>query len=405
MKTEIEEKLITFKMSGSTKTTLFGMIVLGILSFVGGFFMLSHETSIHGHSNPAWSALLVSTYFVLGIALIGVFYTAISHVTGAAWSVSFRRLTEAYGKFLPIGLILLVATFFGIHDLYEWSHSDVAAKDHLIHHKGAYLNANFFVIRLIIIGVIWSIFGYIFHKNSLKQDTGKNPEHTKFNAKLGGGFLVFFAASLSVASFDLLMSLTPHWFSTMFGVYCFAGLAQAGVGTFIIFIRYFKKNGYLGNLVNENHIHDLGKYLFGFCVFYAYIGFSQFMLIWYANMPEETFWYEQRMVGGWGWITAMLPFIKFIIPFLLLLNRPSKRDLGFLSKVAMWVVFTEVVELYWIVFPSNFDTFNVVGFLVTLGVVIGGLGMFIFTVLKSLESGKLIPVGDPRLEDCLHHHQ
>jgi hypothetical protein len=191
----------------------------------------------------------------------------------------------------------------------------------------------------------------------------------------------------------------------MWAVYCFAGIIQSTFATFAIIIYYLKKNNFYGDTVNENHIHDVGKFMLGFTVFWAYIAFSQFMLIYYANLPEETFMYEQRLTGGWTPITISIPFIKFIVPFLLLLNRPNKRDINFLVKVALWILIAESVELYWIVFPSNFEHFNPLGLILSLGFTLGMFGLFGFIVLKGLEKNKLIPVGDPRLEQCLNHHQ
>ena len=409
MKAEIQENLINFKLSGSTRNVLFLMILIGIVSFVGGFFGLHLEARHPGaHSNPAWSALLVATVFILGIAITGVFFTAIGHITGAHWLVTIRRITENFGKFLPVGLLLLaILVIFGTHDLYEWSHTDnpEIMKDKLIPHKSAWLNAPFFIVRLIVIAGIWSLFGFLFHRNSVAQDTDKDVSHTSTNAKLAGGFLLFFTISFSVVAFDLLMSLTPHWFSTMWGVYIFAGAYQTGLSALAVSIFYLKKNGYLGDAVNDNHIHDVGKFILSFCVFWAYIAFSQFMLMWYANLPEETFWFEQRLMGGWTAISYAIPFIKFIIPFFLLLNRPNKRDINFLAKVALWILFSHVIELYWIVFPSNFEHFNIAGLGVTLGVSIGVVGLFGLVVLKYMESSKLIPVGDPRIEKSLGHHQ
>lgn len=409
MKAEIQDNLINFKLSGTTRNTLFLMILIGIVSFVGGFFGL-HFESRHagGHSNPAWSALLVATFFILGISITGIFFTAIGHITGAHWLVTMRRITETYSKFLPIGAVLLaILVIFGTHDLYEWSHTDNPAvmHDKLIQHKSGWLNAPFFIGRLIFIAITWAVFGFLFYKNSVAQDSDKDVAHTSTNAKLAGGFILFFAISFSVVSFDLLMSLTPHWFSTMWGVYCFAGAYQTGLSSLAVLIFYLKKNGYFGDALNENHIHDVGKFMLSFCVFWAYVGFSQFMLQWYANLPEETFWYEQRLMGGWTGITIAIPFIKFIVPFGLLLNRPNKRDINFLYKVALWILVSHMVELYWIVFPSNFEHFNIAGLGVTAGVTIGMVGLFGFIVLKGMESAKLVPVGDPRLEKSLGHHQ
>jgi hypothetical protein len=407
MKAEIKEELIQFKLNGKTKTTLFLMILLGIVSFAVGFGLDNHSRHHGEHSNPAWSALLVGTFITLGVSIVGIFFTAIGHITGSHWNVTVRRLAETFGKFLPVGLLLLMAVlFFGVHDLYEWSHkTEKVLNDHLIQHKSAWLNSPFFIGRLIVIVILWIGFGILFLKNSTKQDSDHDVSHTQKNTTLSAAFILVFAVTFSVLCYDLLMSLTPHWFSTMWAVYCFAGIYQTFFAVFAILIFYLKKNGYLGDLVNDNHIHDVGKFMLSFSIFWAYTGFCQFMLIWYANLPEETFWYEQRMTGGWTIITYSIPFIKFIFPFLLLLNRPNKRDINFLAKMGFWIILTEIIEIFWIVFPSNFEHLDPISFVVTVGVVIGAFGLFGFTLLKGLESNKLVAVGDPRFEQALNHHQ
>jgi hypothetical protein len=405
MKAEFTEEQISYKMSGSTKGKLIAMILLGVISLLISFLVV-HEPSRSGHSNTGWSVLLIGLFLGLGVSIAGIFFTAISHITGSHWSITVRRLAESFGKFLPVGFILLaVLVLFGIHDLYEWSHADVVKNDHLLKHKSGWLNVPFFPARLLIMTGLWFFFGNLFLKNSTSQDTSKDVSWSMKNHKLSAIFLLVFALTFSITAYDLLMSLTPHWFSTMWAIYIFAGIYQATFAVLLIIISHLKGNGYYGNAVNENHIHDLAKFMMSFCIFWAYVGFSQFMLIWYANLPEETFWYEQRLIGGWAPITIALPFLKFVIPFLLLVNRPNKRDINFLSKVSAWIIFTEFLELYWIIYPSNFETFSVISLILSLGGTIGVLGLFGFMILKSLEKVKLIPTGDPRLEDCLHHHQ
>ncbi len=395
-------------MPTSTRGVLLGMIVLGVISLLISFLVLnkSPDLSKSGHSNLGWSVLLVSLFLPFGVAICGIFFTAISHITGSHWSITVRRLAENFSRFLPFGFVLLaLLVFLGVHDIYEWSHTEVVAKDHLLKHKSGWLNEPFFPVRLIVIASIWILFGHLFLKNSTAQDETKDVEISLKNNKLSAGFLLVFAITFSVVAYDLLMSLTPHWFSTIWAVYIFAGIYQSTFAVMLIFIAHFKKNGFYGGSVNENHIHDLAKFMMSFCIFWAYIGFSQFMLIWYANLPEETFFYELRLMGGWTAVSYALPFIKFIIPFLLLVNRPNKRDINFLAKISMWILFTEIVELHWIVFPSNFESFDIISLLMSFGGSIGVLGLFGFTVLKGMEKSKMIPVGDPRLAECLHHHQ
>lgn len=407
MKVEIKDELINYQLNSRTKGKLLTMIVIGIISIALSFFLI-HEParSEHMHHSAFWSTMLTGLFLTLGVAICGLFFTAISYVTGAHWSVTIRRITETFSKYLPIAtLILAVIVIFGVHDLYEWSHKDVVETDKLLKHKSGWLNVPFFPIRLIVIAGIWILFGHLFYKNSTAQDEDKDVGHTLKNNKVAPIFLLFFSLSFSIVAYDLLMSLTPHWFSTMWAVYTFAGIYQTTFAIFAIFIYHLKKNGYLGDTVNENHIHDVGKFMMSFCVFWAYVGFSQFMLIWYANLPEETFWFEMRLQGGWTWMTVLLPLVKFVIPFLLLINRPNKRNLDTLYKIALWLVFVEFFELHWIIFPSNFEEFHLLSFILNFGATLGFLGLFGFVILKALEKKKLIPVGDPRLENCLHHHQ
>ncbi|GBF49545.1 putative membrane protein [Leptospira ryugenii] len=409
---KLDQNLLSFKLPASIRNVLFAMVGLGIVSLAVSFLGFGHESSRHmdeaghfHHTNLGFHVLLVASYFVLGLSITGIFFTAVQHITGSHWSVTVRRIFETYGLFAPVLLLLFAGVFFGMHDLYEWADETVRENDHLIHHKSGYLNPTFFVVRTVLFIVIWSVFAYIFHSKSVSQDKDKVVDTTKTLAKFAGGFILFFALSWCFAAFDILMSLSPHWFSTMFGVYAFAGAFQTSIASYLIVIYLLKKNNFLGEAVNENHFHDIAKFLLGMTTFWAYVGFSQFMLIWYANIPEETFFYEMRMTGGWGYATLALPFIKFIIPFLLLLNRPNKRNLGFLAKLATWILLVQFFELFWLVFPASFEKLSILHLLLALGGTIGTLGLFGLFVFKKLEKHSLVPVGDPRLDECLHHHQ
>lgn len=408
----LDEKKLQFKLPTSLRNGLIAMIGIGVVSFLIAFLGFGHESSRHmdasgqfHHTNLGFHVLLVATYIVIGLSITGIFFTAIQHLTGSHWSVTVRRLFETYGLFAPVAGLLLVGVIFGMHDLYEWADATVRENDHLIHHKAGYLNPTAFVIRIVLFIGVWSIFAYLFHGKSVSQDKDKSLDTTKTLAKLSGGFILFFALSWCLMSFDLLMSLSPHWFSTMFGVYAFAGAFQTSLASYLLVIAILKKNGFYGDAVNENHFHDIAKFLLGMTTFWAYVGFSQFMLIWYANIPEETFFYEMRMTGGWGYTTLALPFVKFIIPFLLLLNRPNKRNLDFLWKLAVWILVVQTFELFWLVFPANFETFSFLHLALAFGGTIGTLGLFGLFVFKKLEKHSLVAVGDPRLPECLGHHQ
>jgi len=405
----VKENEINYKLGGGTRNVLFGMIAVGIVSFIAAFGM-SHETLRFGHSNPAWSALLVGAFLMIALSVTGVFYSAISNVAGAMWSVTSRRIAENMGMVIPVAFILLAVTLvFGMHDLYEWSHAEAAAKDHLIAHKSGFLNVPFVSGGLVFFAVMWTLYARRMRARSIEMDNTNDmevkAELTKLNERMSARFILFFALTFAVTSFMLLMSLAPHWFSTMFSVYIFGGAYQTFFATLAVLLYILKKQGYLGDTINENHLHDMGKYLLGLTVFWAYTAFSQFMLIWYANMPEETFYYEQRMTGGWFKISIIMILIKFIIPFFLLLNRPNKRNFDFMMKMGVFVIAAEIFELFWLVFPANFVEFNPMSLVYTYGVAIGALGIYFFTLLKIMEKSKMIPVGDPKFEESLNHHQ
>lgn len=406
---EVKDSQISYKLGNGTRNVLFGMIAIGVASFLAAFFTMGHEPARFEHSNPAWSALLVGTFLILAVSITGIFYTAISNVAGAVWSISTRRIAENMGMVVPLFLGLLVITFFGLHDLFEWSHAGAAEHDHLIKHKSAFLNVPFIAGSLIIFTIVWTLYARKFRAWSIERDNTddieKKAEITKLTERMSARFILVFAITFSITAFELLMSLAPHWFSTMFGVYIFGGAYQTFFAVMAVTLYFLKKQGYLGEAVNENHLHDIGKYMLGMTVFWAYTGFSQFMLIWYANIPEETFYYEQRLTGGWFSISIIMIFLKFIIPFFLLLNRPNKRSFDFMMKMGFLLIFAEIFELFWLVFPANFVNFNAMSLVYTIGVSVGTLGIYGFALLKIMEKSKMIPVGDIRINESFNHHQ
>lgn len=199
------------------------------------------------------------------------------------------------------------------------------------------------------------------------------------------------------------MTLAPKWFSTIFGVYCFAGMFQSTVATLILMIIYFMKQGKLQGLVDENHLHDLGKYLFAFTIFWAYISFSQFMLIWYANLPEETIFYQPRMAGAWATVSMVLITFKFIVPFLFLLPRAAKRNTNSLIAVSILTLVMQYVDIYWLIYP-NLNGEEVVGGILEVLIWGGFLGLFMMSVTRFWSKNAIVPVKDPRQHESNHHH-
>ena len=366
-----------------------------------------------GHNTRLWMSLHLALLFAIPLGLGGLYFAAQNHVAGAAWSITVRRVAESHVWFLPFVLVLMVVIlFFGIGDVFShWVHPQ-NPNDHLLQHKGPWLSKGFFQYRNVIIVLVWAVLGFILWRRSVAQDADGQFRHTRFLARFSAFFLVVFALTYSASSWDLSMSLEPHWFSTMWGVYIFAGLALTVYASLVLWAWYLKGAGYLGESFNENHLHDLGKFMWGHTIFWAYIGVSQFLLIWYAHIPEETTFYNTRMYFGktmtynpWAYVSLVLIFIRFLLPFFLIIKRESKRRIGYMAGVAMLVLVGQVVDLYWIIYPTLAHGAFVPFSWYELGPLFLTAGAYMLIVGYALTRVPLVPKSDPRLEECLHWHQ
>lgn len=355
--------------------------------------------------NPerAWHAFLVGYFYFLSIGIGGLFWVAIQHVTKAGWSVNVRRISESFTAFLPFAALGAVGVFAGGAHLYEWFNPELVAQEPLLHHKAAYLNKVFFAIRMAVFIGLWLWFAKVLVGRSLRQDKTRDESLTIKSVGWSIAFLLVFALSYSLFSVDTLMALEPRWFSTIFGVYTFSGLFQSTMATMILIIIYLKKKGKLNEYVNENHLHDLGKFMFAFTVFWAYIAFSQYMLIWYANLPEESFFYIPRLEKGWVWVSISLLLFKFVVPFLALLPRWAKRSSAHVGAVSVLILVMQYVDIYWLVYP-NYNSETAVFGLPEIGGFALFLGLFTYSVTRFLSRNELVPVGDPRIHESLSHH-
>ncbi len=351
-----------------------------------------------------WTAFVHNHFYFLSLAVGGLFFAAIQWVTSAMWSAPVRRLAEAFTSFLPWVLVSTVILYFGLKDLYLWTDADKVHGDLILSGKAGYLSQNFFMIRLVVSVLIWIVFAKVMIGNSIRQDETKDAGLTAKNRTWGPLFLILFAISFTFTSFDVLMSLDPYWFSTMFGVYCFAGLFYSTLAMLAIVTIAMKRRGMLEGILNENHLHDLGKFMFAFTVFWAYIGFSQFMLIWYANMPEETGYFLHRLTPGWKPLSAFLMFGKFFVPFFILLPRGNKRSEKVLWWVAWFMLAAQWLDVLWMVQPEFYQGPKV-GW-VELGSLLGFAGLFGLSVVRFLSKHTVVAVGDPKLPEAVfHHHQ
>ncbi len=385
-----------FEASAALRGILVLLVLVGVAAFAGGLAV---------DRKRAWFSFLHNHFYFLSLALGGMFFAAVQWVTGAMWSAPLRRVAESFTAYIPVALVAFAALYFGMHDLYLWTHPEHVRGDIMLEGKQGYLNVGFFVVRNAVAFAIWIFFSRLMIGRSVRQDRDGNPGHTQTNKALSPLFLILFAITYTMSSFDQLMSLDPHWFSTMFGVYCFAGLFYSVLALTCLVTIFLRREGKLAGIVNENHLHDLGKFMFAFSVFYAYIGFCQFMLIWYANMPEETGYFIRRMSGSWMGVTVFLLFGKFMVPFFFLLPREAKRDEGRLIWVGIFMLVAHWIDLLWISQPELFAEGPKVSW-IELGTAAGFLGLFGLAVVRFLGKHNVVAIRDPKLaESVFHHHQ
>ncbi|MEM6786689.1 MAG: quinol:cytochrome C oxidoreductase [Myxococcota bacterium] len=365
-----------------------------------------------GHWGAFFHAYMVSYSYFLAIALGGLFFVILNQLVRAGWSVVYRRIAEGVASTMPVMLVLFLpvigSTVAGSHALFEWNDHALHATDHLIHHKAPYLNMPFFVVRCGIYFGFWIYAARYFRKNSLAQDTSRDHKLTKKMEHFAAPCMFVFSLTLTFAAFDFIMALQPHWFSTIFGVYYFAAANVSFLALTILTCRWIQsKDKRMLPGVNVEHYHDIGKLLFGFNFFWSYIAFSQYMLIWYANIPEETEWYLERQSGGMAYVSVLLLLGHFAIPFLGLISRRAKRNLKFLTFWSSWLLVMHFVDMFYLISPAqgghgpghhagtvHFGPENVLTF-------IGIGGAFLAALAHRLRGNKLIPVGDPRLPESL----
>ncbi len=384
----------SFQASPGLKMMFAGLALVGVVAFLGG---------LRVDSQRAWAAFLQNHFFFMSLGLGGLFFAALQWLTGSMWSAPLRRVSESFTAYLPFAFVTTAVVYFGIHDLYVWSHIEHVQGDVVMEGKSGYLSQNFFMIRNLLAVAFWMFFARKMIGNSIAQDANGDYSFTEKNRALSPGFLAFFGVSFTMAAFDFLMSLDPHWFSTMFGVYCFAGLFYSTLALTCIMTIFLVNQGKLKGLVNDNHLHDLGKFMFAFTVFWAYIGFSQFMLIWYANMPEETGYFMRRMVGNWMYVTVFLLIGKFMTPFFMLLPRDAKRNPKQLVRVGVFMMVAQWIDMLWIVQPEFYKNGPKVGW-IELGVTAGFVGVFFTLIFRFLSRHNVVAIGDPRLAQSVHHH-
>ena len=335
------------------------------------------------------------------LAMGGLFFTMLHHLTNATWSVVLRRIAESFMSVLPWFALLFVPLLFGLNNLYIWSVPEIALEDHIIHGKVAYLNDTFFVIRTVIFFAAWTVLTLRLRKLSFAQDAGHTESIRKSFGKTSAVGMIFFALTLTFASFDWMMSLDPHWFSTIYGVYIFGGMLLSFLSLVTVTGRFLQGKGVLTNAVTAEHFHDLARLMFAFTIFWAYIAFSQYFLIWYGNIPEETLWFLHRWEGSWKVPSILLLFGHFIIPFLALMLRAVKRSAALTIALGIWILIMHWVDIYWLVMPSLHHHSAHLSWM-DFTAFVGFGGLFLGLALRNFSRRPLVPVGDPRLLNSIN---
>lgn len=383
-----------FQASNNLKTAAYALLGIGILTLIIG---------IMKNQERMWTSYLTAFFYFSCLGLGGMFFTAIQHIVKAGWSVGVRRYAEAMTSFIPIMLVSALGLILGLKYLYPWANPELVASNPIVAAKTGYLNTGFLIVRLLLFcGGVW-IFKSLIVGGSLKQDETGDEKITHKNVGYSIAYILFFALLFTLFSMDLLMSLLPTWYSTIFGVYCFAGMFQSTLAFMAIMLVYLKRSGLVRGYVTEEHQHDVAKFLKGFTVFWAYIAFSQFMLIWYANIPEETEYYLMRSQNGWLGVSIALLIFRFIVPFIALLPKGLKRNDNHLVMVSVLVLVMQYVDVYWMVYPNFYEGHVTFG-LWEIGMMAFFAGLFLMGLLNFLSKNSLIPVKDPRVHEAISHH-
>jgi len=381
----------------------------------------SHEAGAEHETRPwlkrLYTSLWMNNVFFTGLGIIGLFFVAIQYAAQAGWSTGILRVPLAMGSWIPIaGILMIVLWFITGHDIFHWTHDSLYAAgtatfDPLINKKAPYFFwpgpaggfPIFYILRMVLFFGLWYMFFITIRRRMLDEDIEPNVEYFYRNRVTSTWFLIVFAISSSVAAWDWIMSIDTHWFSTMFGWYMFASWWVTGLAVITLIVAGLIDAGYL-RIVNSNHLHDLGKFCFAFSIFWTYIWFSQYLLIWYANIPEETVYFvERRFTSPYSWIFYVNLVMNFVLPFLLFMTRDAKRQLSTLKLVCPIIIVGHWFDFYNMVTPGVMKNDGALGIL-EIGLALIFVAVFLLVVLSSLAKVPLIGKNHPLLQESLHHH-
>ncbi len=386
------ESRISLKVAAVDPRTDRALVIAGVLGLAGtvsAFFLAGWERF--------WANWILWFLFLLTTALGCLFLVALEHTVGARWSIPLRRVPERLSGLLLLLVPVALIALFSLPVLYPWTQSETL-KNPMVAGKAVWLNIPFFSARAVTCLVLWLVSYMIFVRGSFRQDRDRDPAFNLRARRFAPLFMVIFGITITLVAFDWISSMEPEWYSDIFGVYVFAGSFLAGLAATVLAVLYLKSLGRL-TAVGPDHLYNLGGFLFAFTVFWSYIGFAQYMLMWYANMPEEVFWYKDRLEAAWGPLLLALAVFHFLIPFFVLIPRSAKSNPKWLLWIATLMLFSHWLDLYWMIFPvlghTPLFSWPEISFAALF------LSTGLFWIRRSMNRGEDMPAGDPLLREGL----
>jgi hypothetical protein len=359
-------------------------------------------SAIGGAFNPTqfFQSYLMAYMFSLGATLGCLALGMVHQLSGGAWGVVLRRPIGAASRVIPIMTLLFLPIVGGMGRLYSWTHADIVAADEILQHKQLYLNTTFFLTRAAFYFVVWNGISYFLNRWSLEQDRTGDPRLSRRMQALSAGGLLAYGLTITFASFDWVMSLDPHWYSTIFGVLIIGGQGLTAIALLIVVIAWLSRREPLDALIVPGHFHDAGNLMLAFVMLWAYFSFSQYLIIWAGDLPHEIGWYQHRLQTGWRVVGALLVMVHFVVPFLVLLSRRVKRQRALLEKVAMGILVVRLVDLFWLIAPEFHPhglSISWLDILLPVSLSAFWLGCFVW----QLRGRAILPVFDPEFEETI----
>lgn len=378
--------------STKLKNITYVFMGIGVVTFFSGIF-----------SNPAqtWANFLLNNYYFLSLSIGSVFFIAIQYITQSGWSAMFKRIPEAMGGYFPVAAVAMLILTFGSPYIYHWTHHEELANDITASHKSSYLNIPFFIIRVLIFFGAWIYMYNLLRKESLKEDLagGVDSFHrSEFYSKV---FIFILALTFSLGTIDWVMSIDLHWYSTIFALTNLVSGFYHAAALITLVVILLNERGFF-KFLNKDHLHDFSKYIFILGIIWVYFWYSQYLLMWYANIPEETIYYVKRLKGGWGTLFYLNIILNWVIPFVVLLPNKACKNKMVLKVICFILFIGQWIDLYLQIMPGSVGEFKLG--IIELGMFLGFIGLFILIFTKTLSKASLIPHNHPYLEESMYHH-